>query len=217
VPILSLEANWLLRSFVDQARVSGFYLLVKRVMDILGALAGIFLMLLVFPFVALAIIIDDGFPIFYAQTRFGRGAQSYDIIKFRTMRRDAEPDGQPQWATEDDKRATRIGRFLRKTHLDELPQFINVLRGEMSLVGPRAERPELVDYFQKHIPFYRARLLIKPGITGWAQVNFGYASTIEETVTKLEYDLYYIKNRSILLDFIIMIRTPATVLGFRGR
>jgi lipopolysaccharide/colanic/teichoic acid biosynthesis glycosyltransferase len=162
-------------------------------------------------------IIDDGFPIFYSQTRFGRGGQPYQIIKFRTMSRDAEADGQPRWAREDDERATRVGRLLRKTHLDELPQFMNVLRGEMSLVGPRAERPELVEYFQKHIPFYRARLLVKPGITGWAQINYGYASSIEETIVKLENDLYYIIHRSLFMDFIILLRTPSTVFGFRGR
>jgi lipopolysaccharide/colanic/teichoic acid biosynthesis glycosyltransferase len=133
------------------------------------------------------------------------------------MRQDAEADGQPQWATENDERATRVGRILRKTHLDELPQFFNVLRGEMSLVGPRAERPELVDYFQEYVPFYRARLLIKPGITGWAQINYGYAVTIDDTATKLEYDLYYIKNRNIMLDILIVLRTIASVFGFRGR
>ncbi len=173
--------------------------------------------LVAFPFVSIAILIDDGWPIFYGQTRLGRGGQSYRIIKYRTMRRDAEADGQPQWAKEDDQRATRVGRFLRKTHLDEWPQFINVFRGEMSLVGPRSERPELVDYFQKHIPFYRARLLVKPGITGWAQVNYGYAASIEETIVKLEYDLYYIKKRSIMMDIVILLRTPATMFGFRGR
>ena len=187
VPILVLEANWILRSFVDELRVSGFYLLVKRLLDILGGLVGTLAMLVLLPFISLLVLIDDGLPIFYSQTRCGRGGQPYQIIKFRTMRRDAEADGQPRWAREDDERATRIGRLLRKTHLDELPQFFNVLRGEMSLVGPRAERPELVEYFQKHIPFYRARLLVKPGITGWAQINYGYASTIEETIIKLEY------------------------------
>jgi len=217
VPILSLEANWILRSFVDEVRVSGFYLLGKRLLDIIGGLIGSLIFLILLPFIALVTIIDDGFPVFYSQERFGRGGQPYGIVKFRTMRRDAEPDGQPRWAREDDERATRTGRFLRKTHLDELPQFLNVLRGDMSLVGPRAERPELVEYFQRHIPFYRARLLVKPGITGWAQINFGYASTIEETITKLEYDLYYIKHRSVTMDLVIMLRTPATVLGFRGR
>jgi lipopolysaccharide/colanic/teichoic acid biosynthesis glycosyltransferase len=133
------------------------------------------------------------------------------------MTQNAEPDGQPKWAEENDRRATRVGLFLRKTHLDEMPQFLNVLRGEMSLVGPRAERPELVDWFQQHVPFYRARLLVKPGITGWAQVNQVYAATIPETIEKLEYDLYYIKRRNLIMDLNILMRTPALVWGFRGR
>jgi len=217
VPILSLEANWLLGSFIDDVHVNGFYLLAKRVLDIIGALIGIFIMLITFPFIAIAILLDDGAPVFYGQTRLGTGSRTYSILKFRTMRRDAEPDGRAQWASEHDERATRVGRILRKTHLDELPQFINVLRGEMSLVGPRAERPAMVEYFHNHIPFYRARLLIKPGITGWAQINYGYAASIEETIIKLEYDLFYIKNRNIWMDFVILLRTPSTVLGFRGR
>ena len=110
-----------------------------------------------------------------------------------------------------------VGRFLRRTHLDELPQFLNVLRGDMSLVGPRPERPALVLHFQERVPFYRARLLVKPGITGWAQVNQSYAANVEETFVKLEYDLYYIKHRNLLLDFGILLRTPATMLGLRGR
>jgi exopolysaccharide biosynthesis polyprenyl glycosylphosphotransferase len=217
VPILMLEANWILRSFVDELRVSSLYILVKRSMDILGGLLGTLALVLLLPFIAVLTVMDDGLPIFYKQTRYGKGGQPYDILKFRTMRRDAEADGQPRWAREDDDRATRVGRLLRKTHLDELPQFLNVLRGEMSLVGPRAERPELVEYFQQHIPFYRARLLVKPGITGWAQVNFGYASNIDETIVKLEYDLYYIKHRSLVMDLVILLRTPSTVFGFRGR
>ena len=217
VPIRLLETDWILRSFVDEARISGFYELFKRLMDIAGGLVGTLILTILLPFLALAIIIDDGAPIIYTQTRFGRGGRPYRIIKLRTMRRDAEADGTPQWAREDDSRATRVGRFFRKTHLDELPQFLNVLRGEMSLVGPRAERPELVQMFQKHVPFYRARLLVKPGITGWAQINMGYASTIEETIAKLEYDLFYIKHRNLILDLLILLRTPATVFGFRGR
>jgi exopolysaccharide biosynthesis polyprenyl glycosylphosphotransferase len=217
VPVLSLEANWILRAFVDEARVSRFYELGKRLVDIFGAIVGILMMILVLPAVALAVVLDDGFPVFYTQVRSGRGGQTYMIIKFRTMQRNAEPDGRPRWAQEGDQRATRVGRILRKTHLDELPQFINVLRGDMSLVGPRAERPELVEMFQQHIPFYRARLLVKPGITGWAQVNFGYASTIDETRVKLEYDLYYIKRRNLWMDIMILVRTPFTVLGLRGR
>ena len=217
VPIRTLEANWILRSFVDETRVSSFYMLGKRLLDILGGLVGVLGLILVFPLVTIAILLDDGLPVIYGQVRSGRGGQLYRIIKFRTMRRDAEADGKPQWAQEDDERATRIGRLLRKTHLDELPQFYNVLRGDMSLVGPRAERPELIQYFQEHIPFYRARLLVKPGITGWAQVNQTYAATIDETIIKLEYDLYYIKHRNLIMDMIILLRTPAMVLGFRGR
>jgi exopolysaccharide biosynthesis polyprenyl glycosylphosphotransferase len=217
VPIMLLEADWVIRSFVDDVNSSQFYEMVKRLIDIVGGLIGVFFLLVFFPFIALAVLLDDGKPILYRQVRMGRGGQSYEMIKFRTMRRNAEADGLPKWATESDERATRSGRFLRKTHLDELPQFINVLRGEMSLVGPRAERPELVSYFQHQVPFYRARLLIRPGITGWAQVNFGYASSIEDTIVKLEYDLYYIKHRSLLLDLLILLRTPATVFGLRGR
>jgi exopolysaccharide biosynthesis polyprenyl glycosylphosphotransferase len=217
VPIGILEANWLLRSFVDEVRANTFYEILKRLVDIIGGLIGVLIMLIALPFVAIIIWLEDGPPIFYSQTRSGRGGQPYQILKFRTMRKDAEADGQPRWAKEDDERATRIGRFLRKTHVDELPQFINVLRGDMSLVGPRAERPELITMFERHIPFYRARLLVKPGITGWAQVNFGYAGNIEETYIKLEYDLYYIKRRNLILDGVILLRTPGTVLGFRGR
>jgi exopolysaccharide biosynthesis polyprenyl glycosylphosphotransferase len=217
VPIRYLETDWILRSFVDQARVNHIYELLKRMLDILGGLAGVGIMALTYPFVGLAIILDSGFPILYLQVRSGRGGQPYKIIKYRTMKQNAEADGQPQWAEESDPRATRVGRILRKTHLDELPQFLNVLHGEMSLVGPRAERPELVAWFQQHVPFYRARLLVKPGITGWAQINFGYASTIDETIVKLEYDLYYIQRRNLWLDIVIILRTPATVLGLRGR
>jgi exopolysaccharide biosynthesis polyprenyl glycosylphosphotransferase len=217
VPIQTLEANWILRSFVDETRVSSFYILGKRLLDMLGGLVGVLGLILVFPLVTIAILLDDGFPVIYGQVRSGRGGQSYRIIKFRTMRRDAEPDGHALVAIKDDARATRIGRILRKTHLDELPQFLNVLGGDMSLVGPRAERPELIQMFQERIPFYRARLLVKPGITGWAQVNQAYASTVDETITKLEYDLYYIKHRNLIMDMIILLRTPAMVLGFRGR
>jgi exopolysaccharide biosynthesis polyprenyl glycosylphosphotransferase len=217
VPIRLLEADWILRSFVDQNRVSGFYEFGKRLIDILGGAIGVIVSLVATPLISLSILLDSGGPVFYSQTRAGRGALPYRSLKFRTMRQDAEPDGTPQWAKEDDERATRVGRILRKTHLDEIPQFFNVLRGEMSLVGPRAERPELVEMFQEHVPFYRARLLVKPGMTGWAQINFGYASTIDETVVKLEYDLYYIKHRGLVMDLMVLLRTPSTVFGFRGQ
>jgi len=217
VPILYLEAEWILRSFVDKARSETFSEMTKRFIDILGGLFGIIIMVIFFPFIAIAILVESGRPIIYKQVRMGRGGILYDIYKFRTMYQDAEAGGQPQWAEENDRRATRVGLFLRKTHIDEIPQFYNVLRGEMSLVGPRAERPELVEWFQKHVPFYRARLLVRPGITGWAQVNQQYASTIDETIEKLEYDLYYIMHRNVIMDLRIIARTPFLVFSFRGR
>ena len=217
VPIRYLEADWILRSFVDVTRGNLFYDLAKRSVDIFSALVGLLIIISLFPFIAIAIVIESGFPIFYTQVRLGRGGQQYNIYKFRTMYQNAEPNGQPQWATENDRRTTKVGVILRKTHLDEFPQFVNVLRGEMSLIGPRAERPELVEWFQHHVPFYRARLLVKPGITGWAQVNQAYASTIEETMEKLEYDLYYIKHRGVWMDLQVAIRTPSMMLGLRGR
>jgi len=217
VPIFLLQADWILRNFLDQIHVSGFYEMIKRIMDILGGLTGCLLMVLVFPFVSLGILIDSGYPIFYSQNRCGKSGRLYKIFKFRTMARDAEKDGHARVAVENDERITRIGNILRKSHLDEIPQFINVLRGDMSLVGPRAERPELVEKFQKELPFYRARLLVPPGLTGWAQVNYGYASTLDEMAKKLEYDLYYIKHRNLLLDITILLRTFGAVAGLRGQ
>jgi exopolysaccharide biosynthesis polyprenyl glycosylphosphotransferase len=217
VPIHHLESEWLIRSFVNEVRVGGFYGLTKRLLDILGALAGLSVYILLFPITGLIILLDSGFPILYKQIRSGKGSEPYYIYKYRTMYQNAEKDGKVQVTHEHDDRITRVGRILRRTHIDELPQFWNVLRGEMSIVGPRAERPELIVEYQKHIPLYRARLLVKPGITGWAQINFGYSSTIAQTVIKLEYDLYYIKHRNLLMDIIIILRTVTQVFGFRGR
>jgi len=217
VPIFLLETDWIIRNFVDQARTSFFYEMGKRLMDLVGSLVGILVIIPFLPFVVAAIAIDSGFPVFFFQYRLGKSGKLYQIIKFRTMSQDAEKDGVVRITTENDSRITRVGWFLRKTHLDEWPQFINVLRGEMSLVGPRAERSELVHELQQKIPFYRARLLIKPGITGWAQINFGYAATVEDTAIKLEYDLYYIKHRNLITDVVILLRTFGSVVGFRGQ
>ncbi len=217
VPIHLLQSDWILRSFVDQAHAGGIYNVIKRLMDILGGLVGISALAILFPFVAFFTLLDSGFPVIYKQTRLGQNGREYQMIKFRTMRQDAEKDGKPQMTTHNDQRVTRVGKLLRKAHLDEFPQFINVLKGDMSLVGPRAERPELVEELQNQVPFYRARLLIKPGLTGWAQVNYGYVSTIEGTSIKLEYDLYYIKHRDLVLDLSIILRTIGTVVGFKGR
>ena len=217
VPVEHLESDWVIRSFVDQVRVSGTYELSKRLMDVLGAVFGCLIFAFVFPFVSLAILLESGFPIFYSQTRLGKGGKVFRIFKFRTMKQDAEEDGIVKMAEENDPRVTRVGNFLRRTRLDETPQFLSVLRGEISMVGPRAERPELVADFQKRIPFYRARLLVKPGLTGWAQINYGYVANVRETIVKLEYDLYYIKHRTISLDFNIILRTIGTVLRRTGR
>jgi exopolysaccharide biosynthesis polyprenyl glycosylphosphotransferase len=216
VPIFMLQSDWVIRSFVDQVHASGFYELIKRLIDIIGGLVGTIGYLVSFPFVALVIMIDSGRPILYTQTRLGMNGREYKIVKFRTMFQDSEKDGKIRVTVENDDRITRFGRILRKSHLDELPQFVNVLNGEMSLIGPRAERSALVNRLQSKVPFYRARLLIKPGLTGWAQVNFGYAASIEDTAIKLEYDLYYIKHRNLLMDLIILIRTVGTVVGFKG-
>ena len=217
VPIHHLESDWVIRSFIDQARVSGMYVLVKRLMDILGGLVGLSVFIVLFPLTALATLMDSGLPIFYSQTRLGKGGRVFKIFKYRTMRQDAEADGQARLAEKNDPRITRVGNLLRRTRLDEFPQFWNVVRGEISLVGPRAERPELVDSFQKQIPFYRARLLVKPGVTGWAQINYGYVSTVGDTAVKLEYDLYYIKHRTLVMDFNIILRTIGTMLAGKGR
>lgn len=217
VPVEHLETDWVIRSFVDQVRVSGVYLLFKRLMDVTGGLIGILIFAVVFPFIAIAIILESGFPIFYSQERLGKGGRLFKIYKFRSMKQNAEEDGEAKFAVENDPRITRVGNFLRRTRLDEMPQFLGVVTGEMSLVGPRAERPSLVEELQKQIPFYRARLLVKPGLTGWAQINYGYVASIKETSVKLEYDLYYIKHRTLGMDFNIVLRTIGTVLRRTGR
>lgn len=216
IPIFMLRSDWAVRSFIDQSHTSALYELIKRLLDIVGGLIGSIITLVLVPIFGTLIVADTGFPIFYSQTRLGRAGRNYEMFKFRTMMQDAEIDGVARPADRNDTRVTKIGRFLRLTHLDELPQFFNILIGEMSLVGPRAERPEIAEDFFKTIPFYKARNLVKPGLTGWAQVNYEYAHGIEMNATKLEYDLFYIKNRNLLLDFSIILRTIWTVIGFKG-
>lgn len=216
VPIQHLESDWLLRSFVDEVRVSSIYTIMKRLVDLAGALVGLLFLAVVFPWVAVAILTESGRPILFSQTRMGKGGKVYRIFKFRTMLQDAEADGIPIWSHRDDPRMTRVGRVLRKMHIDEFPQFINVLLGDMSLVGPRPERPELVAELEEQIPFYRARLLAKPGIGGWAQVNYGKGGSVEGSAAKLEFDLYYIKHRGLLLDLWIIVRSIGEIIGFKG-
>lgn len=217
VPVNYLESDWILKSFVDESNHSAFYEIFKRMVDIIGAVLGLLILLIIGPFICLAIMIESGRPILFKQNRAGKNNVPFTLQKFRSMVVDAEVDGKAILASENDDRTTKIGRILRKTHLDEWLQFFNVLKGEMSIVGPRPERPELVDDFQSKIPFYRARLLAKPGITGWAQIHYNYFSTIDEMTLKLEYDLYYIKHRNLWMDIFILARTFGTIFGFRGR
>ena len=216
VPIFLLQSDWILRSFIDQAHTTSFYETAKRLVDILGSLIGGLILLVLYPLISLLIVLDSGLPILYCQPRVGKNGTPYKIYKFRTMVKDAEKDGVARMATANDQRITRLGKWLRRSHLDELPQILNILKGEMSIVGPRCEQIELVNQFQKKLPFYRARLFIRPGLTGWAQINQQYASTVEDTAVKLEYDLYYIKHRNMMLDLSIMIRTVGSVIGFKG-
>ena len=216
VPIFLLQSDWILRSFLDQTHTSGAYESIKRLLDILGSLMGLALLLVLYPFIAIAILIESGSPVLYSQMRVGKFGQPYKIFKFRSMFQDAEKDGVQKTATVGDERITRVGKILRRSHIDELPQCWNILKGENSIIGPRAEQIDLAEKFQKELPFYRARLFVRPGLTGWAQVNQRYASTVGDTAVKLEYDLYYIKNRNLLLDLMIIFKTIGTVLGLKG-
>ena len=160
--------------------------------------------------------LEGGAPIIYRQERVGRRGQIFTLLKFRSMTRDAEKNGEASWASINDTRATAVGRFMRRTRIDELPQLINVLKGEMSFVGPRPERQPFVAMLTEQIPFYAVRHSVKPGITGWAQVRYTYGGNVEESAKKLEYDLYYVKNHSLLLDILILLRTVRVVLLAEG-
>ena len=212
VPVESITPEWLLRADVQNR---SNYSAVARIRDLTFAGVGLVLALPLWPFIALLIRLDSRGPVFFRQLRVGERGRLFHIYKFRTMRQDAEKDG-ARWATENDDRVTRVGRFLRKSRLDELPQLLNILRGDMSLVGPRPERPEFVHSLEQVLPHYRLRHLIKPGLTGWAQVQYGYGGSVGDSHRKLCFDLYYLKHRSFELDLAILIRTFGTfVLGAR--
>jgi exopolysaccharide biosynthesis polyprenyl glycosylphosphotransferase len=217
VPVAFLEAEWLINALGEAAQFNSLTRVFKRLLDIAGASLGLVALALIWPLIAVGIRLTSPGPVFYRQARVGRAGRPFTVIKFRTMSADAEADGLARWTEPDDARITSLGRLLRRARVDELPQCLNVLRGEMSLVGPRPERPEFIAELEKKIPFYRARLLVKPGLTGWAQVNFGYGSSVPEAAIKLQYDLYYVKHRSLWLDLYILFRTLAVVAGFRGR
>ena len=187
----------------------------RRLASTLAAATGLLIFLPFFPLVMLLVRCSSPGPIFFKQTRVGMGGKNFSVIKFRTMRQDAEVAG-AKWATKNDPRVTRIGMIMRKTRLDEVPQLWNVLRGDMGFVGPRPERPEFVPWLSEQIPYFDLRHMIRPGLTGWAQVRYGYGATLEQTRVKLEYDLYYIKHMSLGLDLLIMFETIKTILRRRG-
>jgi sugar transferase (PEP-CTERM system associated) len=210
----SLRASWLIFSHgFDQGMVRD---VIKRSFDVA---ASMILLTITFPILLLAmlaIVIESGFPVFYRQERVGQGGVPFTILKLRTMVRNAEQSGAPQWARQDDARITTVGRLLRRSRIDELPQLFNVLRGDMSFVGPRPERPFFVRLLLEDIPYYDVRHSVKPGVTGWSQVRYPYGASVEDSLAKLQYDLYYVKNHSLFLDLLILIDTIQVVLLGKG-
>ena len=214
VPVEEINAAWFFESLTLHRRLQASP--ARRAFDIGVAALAAALTLPITLVVALAIKLDSPGPIFYRQVRVGEGGRPFTIVKFRSMRTDAEVAGKPQWASESDPRVTRVGALIRRYRIDELPQLWNVVRGDMALVGPRPERPELVAEIARELPFYEPRRLVRPGITGWAQVYAPYAASIEETLEKLSYDLYYVKHQSFATDAGIMLSTLGVMAGGRG-
>lgn len=192
------------------------YLMVTRLMDVVISLIGVIFGMILIPFILIGNLVGNRGKLFYTQERVGKNGENFRIVKFRTMVKNAEANG-AVFATTNDARITPFGKFLRKSRIDEFPQFFNILMGEMSLIGPRPERPVFVSQIAEQMPFYQTRHIIKPGLTGWAQVNYSYGDSIEDSLIKLQYDLYYIKHRSIFLDINIVIKTLSTVLFYRGQ
>jgi exopolysaccharide biosynthesis polyprenyl glycosylphosphotransferase len=214
IPVSVINESWFLENLQEFNKL-GFEIF-KRALDVTAALILGTIALLLGPLIAVAIKLDSKGDVLFRQTRTGKGGREFRLIKFRTMTQDAEAHG-AQWASERDNRITRVGAFMRKTRIDELPQLWNVIKGEMSLVGPRPERPEFVEKLAESIPFYGARHLVKPGLTGWAQINFRYGASIDDSMEKLQHDLYYLKNRSVSLELSILLKTIGTVLRYEGR
>lgn len=210
----ALRAGWLI--FGGGFRQNIGRTVVKRVFDIFVAAILLILFSPLMLLTAVAILLEDGFPILYRQERVGLHGRLFNVIKFRSMKKDAEKDGVPRWAQKNDERVTRVGRIIRKLRIDELPQLFSVLKGDMSLVGPRPERAYFVDHLTKEIPFYAVRHSVKPGVTGWAQVRYPYGSSVDDAVQKLQYDLYYVKNHTLLLDLVILFETVGVVVGGKG-
>jgi len=214
IPLTIINHGWFLDNLAEGNKATFEFL--KRLSDILISIVFGLISLILLPFIILAITINSRGPILFKQIRTGKDNKPFLALKFRSMYQNAESNG-PMWATENDPRVTGVGKFLRTTRLDEIPQLFNILRGEMSFVGPRPERPEFIETLIKEVPFYKERLLVKPGLTGWAQIKMPYADSVELSLKKLQYDLYYIKHRSLLFDLSVILKTINTVLKKIGR
>src|SRR5581483_5062554 len=214
IEVDNLYPSWLI--FAEGFRFSTGFMLLRQMISVTIALTGLLLMLPIIPFVILAIKLDSMGPVLYRQQRVGRNNVPFHVYKFRTMTQDAEAKTGAVWAEANDPRITRVGKFLRASRLDEIPQLWCVLRGDMAFVGPRPERPEFVEWLTKEIPYYPVRHVVRPGVTGWAQVRYKYGNTVEDAKEKLQYDLYYIKNISLGLDLLIMFQTVKTIILGRG-
>jgi sugar transferase (PEP-CTERM system associated) len=214
IEVENLYPSWVVLG--EGFRRSTTFMMIRRALSVLISLIGLILALPLIPFIMLAIRLDSSGPVLYTQTRVGKNGRLFNLVKFRTMRQDAEAANGPQWAVDNDPRVTRVGRFLRSLRLDDIPQWWCVLRGNMALVGPRPERPEFVEWLSKDIPYYGVRHMVRPGLTGWAQIKYRHVSTVEDAREELQYDLFYIKNASIGLDLLIMFQTIKTVLLRRG-
>jgi len=214
IQLESLNASWMI--FSDGFRRGSIKDITKRMFDIAASSVLLLLTLPVMFITTMLIWLESGSPILYRQERVGEYGRSFPVLKFRSMRVDAESDGVPQWAKKQDDRVTRVGRVIRKMRIDELPQVFNVLRGDMSFVGPRPERPYFVNELTSQIPYYPSRHTVKPGITGWAQIRYPYGATTEDAIQKLQYDLYYVKNHTLFLDLVILLQTAQVILFGKG-
>ena len=214
VQLDSLNPSWMVYS--DGFSKSSSRNVSKRIFDVIAACVLLVITAPIMLLTVVAIALESGFPIFYRQERVGECGHTFQVLKFRSMRQDAEKDGTPQWAKKNDSRVTWVGRFIRKTRIDELPQVFNVLSGDMSFVGPRPERPYFVHELSRKIPYYASRHAVKPGITGWAQIRYPYGASLEDAISKLQYDLYYAKNHTVFLDLIVLAQTAQVVLFGKG-
>jgi sugar transferase (PEP-CTERM system associated) len=214
VSLKTIQPSWFI--FSEGFKRSGFTMALKRLTDLGLSVVGLLTATPLLALSALAILLESGRPVFYKQVRVGLRGRPFHVIKLRSMRKDAEKKGAPQWATEDDPRVTRVGRCLRKFRFDEIPQFFNIIRGEMSFVGPRPERPAFVEQLRLTIPYYDERHFVRPGLTGWAQVQYAYGASEEDSLRKLEYDLFYLKNMSMAFDMLIVAKTMRIVFTGQG-